>query len=105
MGSADTRESASFEIMLNRALNQLESTEGDRTGGTKSPTSAEDPVAENPASTGDSPGTTGERLWSKPRPGTHPPRGSKIRNLHPHLRGSGSNLTDPDPDPDPLRVP
>ncbi|KAJ5678564.1 uncharacterized protein N7477_004197 [Penicillium maclennaniae] len=39
------------------------------------------------------------------RPGTHPPRGSKVKNLHPHLQGSGSNLTDPDPDPNPLRVP
>jgi hypothetical protein len=34
------------------------------------------------------------------RPGTHPPRGSKVWTLHPHLRGSGSNLTDPNPDPD-----
>jgi hypothetical protein len=45
------------------------------------------------------------KMFHQSRPGTHPPRGSKIRNLHPHLRGSGSNLTDPDPDPDPLRVP
>ncbi|KAL4861319.1 hypothetical protein BDV12DRAFT_191154 [Aspergillus spectabilis] len=52
-----TGESASFEIMLDRVLNQLESTEGDRTGGTKSPTPAEDVTrAENPASTGDWPG-------------------------------------------------
>jgi hypothetical protein len=66
-GTASTGESASFEIMLDRVLNQLESTEGVRTGGTKSPTSAEDvTMAENPASTGDSPGTTEERLWSKP---------------------------------------
>ena len=36
------------------------------------------------------------------RHSTHPPCGSKIRNLHPHLRGSGSNLTDPDPNPNTL---
>jgi hypothetical protein len=66
-GTAPTGESQSFELMLDRVLNRLESTEGVRTGGTKSPTPAEDvTMAENPASTGDSPGTTGERLWSKP---------------------------------------
>ncbi|KAL3484541.1 hypothetical protein BJX62DRAFT_230183 [Aspergillus germanicus] len=60
-GMTPSGESDSFEIVLNRVLNQLESTEGDRMGGTKSSTPAGDvTMAENPASTGDSPGTTGE---------------------------------------------
>jgi hypothetical protein len=51
--------------MLDRVLNQLEGTKGDRTGGTKSPTPAEDvTMADNPA-TGDSPEATGEPPWSK----------------------------------------
>ncbi|KAL4862639.1 hypothetical protein BDV12DRAFT_178554 [Aspergillus spectabilis] len=69
-GTVSTGESESLEIMLDRVLNQLEGTEGDRTGGTKSPTPAGDvTMAENPASTGDSPGAAGERLWSKPGQG------------------------------------
>ncbi|KAJ1713211.1 hypothetical protein NYO67_4601 [Aspergillus flavus] len=55
-GIIPSGESDSFEIMLNRVLNQLEGTEGglwDRT----SPTPAGDvTMAENPVSTGDSPG-------------------------------------------------
>ena len=62
-GPASRGESDSFEIVLNRVLNQLEGTEGDRTVGTKSPAPAGDvTMAENPASTGDSPGATREQL-------------------------------------------
>lgn len=69
-GTASPGESDSFEIVLNRVLNQVESTEGDRRGGTKPPTPAGDvTMAENPASTGDSPGATGEQLRSKPGQG------------------------------------
>ncbi|KAL2866050.1 uncharacterized protein BJX67DRAFT_382152 [Aspergillus lucknowensis] len=53
-GTVPTGESESFEIVLDRDLNQLEGTEGDRTGGTKSPTPAGDvTMTENPVSTGD----------------------------------------------------
>lgn len=69
-GTVPSGESDSFEIVLNRVLNQVESTEGDRAGGTKSPTPAGDvTMAENPASTEDSPGATGEQLMSKPGQG------------------------------------
>jgi len=69
-GTVPSGESDSFEIVLNRVLNQGESTEGDRTGGTKPPTPAGDvTMAENPASTEDSPGATGEQLMSKPGQG------------------------------------
>jgi hypothetical protein len=62
-GTAPTGESDSFEIVLNRVLDQLEGAEGDRTDGTKSPTPAGDvTMTENPASTGDSPRDTGEQL-------------------------------------------
>ncbi|KAJ0295255.1 hypothetical protein COL922a_014086, partial [Colletotrichum nupharicola] len=68
-GKAPTGESQSFETMLDRVLNQLEGTEGDRSGGTKSPTPAGDvTMAENPASTGDSPGARRavvEQAWSR----------------------------------------
>lgn len=36
-GTASTGESDSFEIVLNRVLNQVEGTKGDQTGVTKSP--------------------------------------------------------------------
>jgi hypothetical protein len=57
-GTAPTGESDSFEIMLNRVLNQLEGTEGDQQDGTKSPTPAGDvTMAEDPASQGNRPGS------------------------------------------------
>ncbi|CEL11980.1 hypothetical protein ASPCAL15074 [Aspergillus calidoustus] len=69
-GVAPSGESESFEIVLDRVLNQLEGTEGDRMDGAKPPTPAGDvTMAENPTSTRDSPGATGERLWSKPGQG------------------------------------
>ena len=66
-GAVASGESDSFEIVLNRVLNQLEGAEGDRTGGTESPAPAGDvTMAENPASTEDPSGATEEQLWSKP---------------------------------------
>ncbi|CEL11784.1 hypothetical protein ASPCAL14880 [Aspergillus calidoustus] len=68
-GTAPTGESQSFETMLDRVLNQLEGTEGDRSGGTKSPTPAGDvTMAENPATTRDSPGARRaavEQAWPR----------------------------------------
>lgn len=66
-GTAPAGESDSFEIVLNRMLNQLDGTDGNRTEGAQSPAPAGDvTMAENPASTGDAPGATGEQAWSKP---------------------------------------